>query len=198
MSAANKSGKQGRAESPARRRATEWLAADPDPETAAELQALLAGDPVDLEGRFDGRLAFGTAGMRGPMGAGPLRMNRVLVRMVAAALAERLLQEGEEQPHVVVGYDARHKSGLFAADTARVLAARQVTVTMVPGPVPTPVLAFAVKHLDASAGVMVTASHNPRADNGCKVYWRGGRQLAAPIDAEISRIIDRTAPLDPG
>ena len=180
---------------PARRRATEWLAADPDPETGAELQALLAGDPVDLERRFEGRLAFGTAGMRGPMGAGPLRMNRVLVRMVAAALAERVLQEGDEQPLVVVGYDARHRSDLFAADTARVLAARQVPVTMLPGPVPTPVLAFAVKHLDASAGVMVTASHNPRADNGYKVYWRGGRQLAAPIDAEISRIIDRTAPL---
>ena len=179
---------------PTRQRATEWLAADPDPETGAELQTLLAGDPVELERRFEGRLAFGTAGMRGPMGAGPLRMNRVLVRMVAAALAERVLQEGDEQ-HVVVGYDARHRSDRFAADTARVLAARQVPVTMLPGPVPTPVLAFAVKHLDASAGVMVTASHNPRADNGCKVYWRGGRQLAAPIDAEISRIIDRTPPL---
>ena len=181
---------------PTRRRAAEWLAADPDPETGAELQTLLAGDPVELERRFEARLAFGTAGMRGPMGAGPLRMNRVLVRMVAAALAERVRQEGDEQ-HVVVGYDARHRSDRFAADTARVLAGRQVPVTMLPGPVPTPVLAFAVKHLDASAGVMVTASHNPRADNGYKVYWRGGRQLAAPIDAEISRIIDRTAPLAP-
>ena len=181
-----------------RRRATQWLAADPDPETGAELRALLAGDPVDLERRFEGRLAFGTAGMRGRMGAGPLRMNRVLVRMVAAALAERVLQEREERPHVMVGYDARHKSGLFADDTARVLAARRVPVTVLPGPVPTPVLAFAVKHLDASAGVMVTASHNPRTDNGYKVYWRGGRQLAAPTDAEISRIIDRTAPPVPG
>ncbi len=197
MSAANKSGKQGRAESPTRQRALEWLVADPDPETGAELQALLDGDPIDLERRFEGRLAFGTAGMRGPMGAGPLRMNRVLVRMVAAALAVRVLEEGEEHPHVVVGYDARHRSHAFAADTARVLAARQVPVTVLPGPVPTPVLAFAVKHLDASAGVMVTASHNPRADNGYKVYWRGGQQLAAPIDAEISRIIDRTAPSAP-
>ncbi|MYB03718.1 MAG: phospho-sugar mutase, partial [Acidimicrobiaceae bacterium] len=92
-----------------RRRATEGLAADPDPDTSAELEALLAGDPVCLEHRFEGRLAFGTAGMRGRMGAGPLRMNRVLVRMVAAALAVRVLQEGEERPHVVVGYDARHK-----------------------------------------------------------------------------------------
>ena len=179
---------------PTRQRAEAWLAADPDPETGAELQALLAGDPVDLERRFEGRLAFGTAGMRGPMGAGPLRMNRVLVRMVAAALAVRVLQERDEQPRVVVGYDARHRSHLFAADTARVLAARQVPVTVLPGPVPTPLLAYAVKNLDASAGVMVTASHNPRTDNGYKVYWRGGRQLAAPIDAEISRIIDRTPP----
>ena len=179
----------------ARRRAEEWLAADPDPDTGAELQALLDGDPVDLERRFDGRLAFGTAGIRGRMGAGPLRMNRVLVRIVAAALAERVLQEREERPLVVVGYDARHRSHPFAADTARVLAAHRIRVTMLPMPAPTPVLAFAVKHLDASAGVMVTASHNPRSDNGYKVYWRGGQQLAAPVDTEIGQIIDRTAPL---
>ena len=178
-----------------RRRAEEWLAADPDPETRSELEALLAGDPVELERRFAGRLAFGTAGIRGPMGAGPMRMNRVLVRMVAAALAERLLQEREERPMVVVSYDARHRSHVFATDTARVLAARGIRVEVLPGPMPTPVLAFAVKHLDASAGVMVTASHNPRSDNGYKVYWRGGRQLVPPIDTEISEIIDRTAPL---
>ena len=178
-----------------RRRAEEWLATDPDPETRSELEALLAGDPVELERRFEGRLAFGTAGIRGPMGAGPMRMNRVLVRMVAAALAERLLQEREERPMVVVGYDARHRSHVFATDTARVLAARGIRVEVLPGPMPTPVLAFAVKHLDASAGVMVTASHNPRSDNGYKVYWRGGRQLVPPIDTEISEIIDRTAPL---
>ena len=178
-----------------RRRAEEWLAADPDPETRSELEALLAGDPVELERRFEGRLAFGTAGIRGPMGAGPMRMNRVLVRMVAAALAERLLQEREERPMVVVSYDARHRSHVFATDTARVLAARGIRVEVLPGPMPTPVLAFAVKHLDASAGVMVTASHNPRSDNGYKVYWRGGRQLVPPVDTEISEIIDRTAPL---
>ena len=178
-----------------RRRAEEWLAADPDPETRSELEALLAGDPVELERRFEGRLAFGTAGIRGPMGAGPMRMNRVLVRMVAAALAERLLSEREERPMVVVSYDARHRSHVFATDTARVLAARGIRVEVLPGPMPTPVLAFAVKHLDASAGVMVTASHNPRSDNGYKVYWRGGRQLVPPVDTEISEIIDRTAPL---
>ena len=171
------------------------MAADPDPETRSELEALLAGDPVELERRFEGRLAFGTAGIRGPMGAGPMRMNRVLVRMVAAALAERLLQERQERSMVVVSYDARHRSHVFATDTARVLAARGIRVEVLPGPMPTPVLAFAVKHLDASAGVMVTASHNPRSDNGYKVYWRGGHQLAPPIDTEIGEIIDRTAPL---
>ena len=180
---------------PARRRAEAWLAADPDADTRSELDALLCGDRVDLERRFEGRLAFGTAGIRGRMGAGPLRMNRVLVRILAAALAERVLQEREERPMVVVGYDARHRSHRFAIDTARVLVASGIRATVLPRPMPTPVLAFAVKHLDASAGVMVTASHNPRSDNGCKVYWRGGQQLAAPIDTEIGRIMDRTAPL---
>ena len=180
---------------PARRRAEAWLAADPDADTRSELEALLSGDRVDLERRFEGRLAFGTAGIRGRMGAGPLRMNRVLVRIVAAALAERVRQERDERPMVVVGYDARHRSHRFAIDTARVLVASGIRATVLPRPMPTPVLAFAVKHLDASAGVMVTASHNPRSDNGCKVYWRGGQQLAAPIDTEIGRIIDRTAPL---
>ena len=179
----------------ARSRAEAWLAADPDPETRSELEALLAGDPVELERRFEGRLAFGTAGIRGPMGAGPARMNRVLVRIVAAALAERLLQDGVPAAPVIVGYDARYRSRDFAIDTARVLARHRIRVTMLPEPMPTPVLAFAVKHVDAPAGVMVTASHNPRTDNGYKVYWRGGNQLAAPTDAEIGRIIDRTAPL---
>ena len=191
----HKQGKPPALTGPARRRAEAWLAADPDADTRSELEALLSGDRVDLERRFEGRLAFGTAGIRGRMGAGPLRMNRVLVRIVAAALAERVLQEREERPTVVVGYDARHRSHLFAIDAARVLVARGIRATVLPRPMPTPVLAFAVKHLDASAGVMVTASHNPRSDNGCKVYWRGGQQLAAPIDTEIGRIMDRTAPL---
>ncbi len=175
--------------------AERWLGADPDPGTRSELQALLTGDPPELRRRFTERLTFGTAGIRGPMGAGPARMNRVLVRIVAAALAERLLQDASGDTTVVVGYDARHRSTDFATDTARVLAGRGIAVTMLPMPTPTPVLAFAVKHLAASAGVMVTASHNPRSDNGYKVYWRGGNQLAAPIDEEISQIIDRTAPL---
>ena len=177
-----------------REEAKRWLAADPDPGTRVELQELLAGDPVELERRFAGRLAFGTAGIRGPMGAGPARMNRVLVRIATWALAERLLRDGPPDGAVIVGYDARHGSKDFATDTARVLAGRGVGVRMLPGELPTPVLAFAVKNLDAPAGVMVTASHNPRSDNGYKVYWRGGRLLAAPIDEEIGRIMDRTAP----
>ena len=128
------------------------------------------------------------------MGAGPARMNRVLVRIVTWALAERLLREGPPDGAVIVGHDARHGSKDFATDAARVLAGRGVGVRMLPGELPTPVLAFAVKNLDAPAGVMVTASHNPRSDNGYKVYWRGGRLLAAPVDEEIGRIIDRTAP----
>ena len=131
------------------------------------------------------------------MGAGPARMNRVLVRMVTSAVAQRLLQEGHPAGGVIVGYDARHRSRDFAADTARVLAGHGIGVRMLPEPLPTPVLAFAVKHLDAAAGVMVTASHNPRSDNGYKVYWRGGSLLAAPVDREISQIIDGAAPPAP-
>ena len=175
--------------------AERWLASDPDPGTRSELQELLDGDLVELGRRFSDRLAFGTAGIRGPMGAGPARMNRVLVRIVTSALAQRLLQDGPPDGAVIVGHDARHGSKDFATDTARVLAGRGVGVRMLPAEIPTPVLAFAVKHLEAAAGVMVTASHNPRSDNGYKVYWRGGSLLAAPIDEEIGRIIDRTAPL---
>ena len=178
-----------------RAEAERWLAADPDDGTRAELQHLLDTDPVELERRFGGRLAFGTAGIRGPMGAGPARMNRVLVRIVTAALAQRLLEDGPPDAAVVVGYDARHRSRDFATDAARVLAGRGIGVRLLPEPAPTPVLAFAAKHLDSPAGVMITASHNPRSDNGCKVFWRGGEQLAAPVDAEIGRIIDGMAPL---
>ena len=175
--------------------ARQWLAADPDTDTAAELQGLLDGDPAELGRRFTGRLAFGTAGIRGPMGAGPTRMNRVLVRMATSALARRLLRDGHPDGGVIIGYDARHRSRDFAVDTARVLAGHRIEARMLPEPMPTPVLAFAVKHLEAAAGVMVTASHNPRSDNGYKVYWRGGSLLAEPVDREISHIIDGTAPL---
>lgn len=176
-----------------RRLAEEWLAVDPDPEDRAEVRRLLdSADHAELTERFGARLAFGTAGMRGAAGAGPMRMNRVLARVVAASVAERILRDRPADPHVVIGRDARHRSRDIAGDAARVLAARGVRVTTLAEPLPTPVLAFAVRHLRASAGMMVTASHNPRRDNGCKVYWRGGAQLAAPVDAEISDIIDRT------
>ncbi len=194
------------AQSDPRRLATAWRAVDPDPETRAETDAILAAGDGAVAARFSNTLEFGTAGLRGALGAGPARMNRVLVRVVAAALAERLLAEGDA-PRVVIGFDARRNSDHFAWDTARVLAARGARCTVFPEPVPTPLLAFAVGRSDAAAGVMVTASHNPRTDNGYKVYWRGGAQIVPPIDAEISALIaatpllgdDELAPIgDPG
>ena len=168
--------------------AAAWLAVDPDPELRVELDGLLTSAPEDVERLFSGRLAFGTAGLRGALGLGPRRMNRVLVRVVAAALASVL--DSASPRHVVVGFDARHGSRDFADDTARVLASRGVKVTLFEDVVPTPVLAFSVRHLDASAGAMVTASHNPRHDNGYKVYWQDGAQLGSPIDQQVSDAID--------
>jgi len=176
-----------RAEDTARR----WLEVDPDPETRAETERLLAAGGDELDDRFGGRLAFGTAGIRGRRGAGPMRMNRVLVRSVAAAVAEVLLATAESDPPlVVVGFDARHQSDDFATDTARVLAARGVGSLVLPGPLPTPVLAHAVRESGADAGVMATASHNPAADGGYKVYWGDGAQIVPPIDSKISAAID--------
>lgn len=175
-----------------------WLAADPDSETRSELSAIM-DDADALVEHFATPLRFGTAGIRGRMGPGPARMNRVLVRMVAAALADRLLSDrtgpNEIPPEVVIGFDARHNSDVFAEDMARVLAARDVRVVLLDAPRPTPVLAFAVRHLGASVGVMVTASHNPATDNGVKVYWDDGIQIISPIDGEIMAALDSTAPL---
>ena len=171
--------------------ARSWLSVDPDPETRAETERLLSVGGTELTSRFGHRLQFGTAGLRGRLGAGPSRMNRVIVRVVAAAIAKQL--HPGAHPHVVVGYDARHGSADFAHDTARVLAAREVKCTLFPEPAPTPLLAFAVRHFDADAGVMVTASHNPREDNGYKVYGRGGALITAPFDTEIARTIDEIA-----
>jgi len=167
-----------------------WLEIDPDPVTRAQTASLLAVGGDGVAEHFGARLAFGTAGLRGKLGTGPNRINRVLVRLVAAALALKASEDPAR--HVVVGFDARHNSLHFARDTARVLAAHGLKCTLLPRPMPTPVLAFAVKELDASAGVMVTASHNPRDDNGYKVYWKGGAQLVAPLDREIGGLIDRT------
>ncbi|HEY8060348.1 MAG TPA: phospho-sugar mutase [Acidimicrobiales bacterium] len=167
-----------------------WWALDPDPDTRAELRALLeSGDEAELERRFAGRLMFGTAGLRAPLGAGPLRMNRVVVRQATAGLM-RFLPEGAT---VVIGYDARHKSDVFAQDVAGVVAAAGGRPLLLPLRLPTPVLAFAVCHLGTDAGVMVTASHNPPADNGYKVYLHDGAQIVPPADVEIAAAIDAVA-----
>jgi phosphomannomutase len=173
-----------------------WLAQDPDPATRAELQELIdSGDTAALEERFAGRLDFGTAGLRGEIGAGPTRMNRVLVGQAAAGLAAYLLAR-EEHPTVVIGYDGRTNSDVFARDSAELLEGAGVRATLLPRRLPTPVLAFAVRHLGASAGVMVTASHNPARDNGYKVYLGGldhGSQIVPPADADIQAEILRVA-----
>ncbi|GGP17403.1 phospho-sugar mutase [Nonomuraea glycinis] len=173
--------------------AREWLSQDPDPDTRAELSALLERDDTEaLRDRFDAKLEFGTAGLRGELGAGPNRMNRVTVMRAAAGLAQ-VLGPGK---HVVIGYDARHKSDVFARDTAAVLTGAGLHASLLPCPLPTPVLAFAVRHLGADAGVTVTASHNPPRDNGYKVYWGDGSQIVPPIDSRISAAIDAVGPVD--
>jgi phosphomannomutase len=187
-------------------RARAWLTQDPDPETRAELDDLVtraeSGDEdaaADLASRFDGRLEFGTAGLRGELGAGSARMNRVLVAQAAAGLAAYLLERAgadAEPPTVVVGYDGRRNSHVFAVDSAEIFAGAGFRAILMPRLLPTPVLAFAVRHLGAAAGVMVTASHNPPNDNGYKVYLGGaddGSQIVPPADADIAAHIERIA-----
>ncbi|MBO3745175.1 phospho-sugar mutase [Streptosporangiaceae bacterium NEAU-GS5] len=171
--------------------AREWIAQDPDPETRAELEGLL-DDEGALRDRFAAKLEFGTAGLRGELGAGPNRMNRVTVMRAAAGLAA-VLGPGA---HVVIGYDARRNSDVFARDTAAVLVGAGLRASVMGGRFPTPVLAFAVRHLGADAGVMVTASHNPPRDNGYKVYWGDGRQIVPPVDGQISHAIDLVGRVD--
>jgi phosphomannomutase len=172
-------------------RAKVWLAEDPDSETREELGKIIeAGDLGALAERFAGTLQFGTAGLRGELGAGPMRMNRAVVIRAAAGLAAYLKAQGQGGGLVVVGYDARYKSADFARDTAAVMTGAGLRAAVLPRPLPTPVLAFAVRHLGAVAGVEVTASHNPPRDNGYKVYLGEGSQIVPPADGEIAAEID--------
>ncbi len=176
-----------------------WLDEDPDPETREELRALIeacavadndASDARDeLADRFSGTLQFGTAGLRGELGAGPNRMNRVVVSRAAAGLGRYLLDTGHRGEPVGIGYDARKNSDVFARDTAEVLSGLGLRPMVLPRPLPTPVLAFAIRHLGACAGVMVTASHNPPRDNGYKVYLGDGSQITPPADEQIAAAI---------
>ncbi|KOG13494.1 MULTISPECIES: phospho-sugar mutase [Streptomyces] len=168
-------------------RAQAWLAEDPDSETREELAKLIdAGATDELAARFSGTLQFGTAGLRGEIGAGPMRMNRSVVIRAAAGLAAYLKAKGQTGGLVVIGYDARYKSADFARDTASVMIGAGLRAAVLPRPLPTPVLAYAIRHLGAVAGVEVTASHNPPRDNGYKVYLGDGSQIVPPADAEIA------------
>ncbi len=173
-----------------------WLAQDPDPNTRAEVERLItAADQTGLADRFGTRLAFGTAGLRGLFGAGPNRMNRLVVRQTTSGLAAYLLEHINEAGRrgVVVGYDGRRQSREFARDTASVLAGYGIVVHLFDRELPTPLTAFAVKEYGAAAGVMITASHNPPDYNGYKVYWENGAQIISPIDEGIAFAIEKAA-----
>nr|WP_040456461.1 phospho-sugar mutase [Kribbella catacumbae] len=174
-----------------------WLSEDPDPDTRAELRQLLdAGDAAELADRFAGTLEFGTAGLRGAVGAGSNRMNRVVVIRAAAGLAAYLKANGLTDGPVLIGYDARHKSDVFAEDTAAVIRGAGLDAVLLDRPTPTPVVAFGIRHLKAVAGIVVTASHNPPQDNGYKVYLGDGSQIVPPADSEIATAIDAVGSLD--
>ncbi|MFI1398525.1 phospho-sugar mutase [Streptomyces sp. NPDC020681] len=178
-------------------RAQRWLEEDPDAETRDELGKLIAARDLDeLAARFGGMLQFGTAGLRGELGAGPMRMNRAVVIRAAAGLAAYLRAKEQTGGLVVIGYDARYKSADFARDTAAVMVAAGFRAAVLPRPLPTPVLAYAIRHLRAVAGVEVTASHNPPRDNGYKVYLGDGSQIVPPADAEIAAEIEAVASLN--
>ncbi|MGC8471742.1 MAG: phospho-sugar mutase [Acidimicrobiales bacterium] len=178
-----------------------WAAQDPDDADRAEIERLLAdpspGAYAELKDCFAGRLHFGTAGLRGALGAGPNRMNRAVVRQTTAALARWLDEHRPEarRAGVVVGSDARHRSRELADEVGAVLAGHEIRVHRLPDRRPTPLLAFAVRHTGAAAGVMITASHNPPQDNGYKLYLGDGAQIVPPVDAEIEALSERVGPL---
>lgn len=182
--------------------AQNWLNQDPDQETRAELEQLIseakAGNATaqaELANRFNGRLQFGTAGLRGRLQAGSMGMNRVLVAQAAGGLAD-YLKDYDKEPSIVIGYDGRKNSDVFARDTAEIMAGAGIKAYLLPRKLPTPVLAYAIQYFDTTAGVMVTASHNPPEDNGYKVYLgkaNGGGQIVSPADKDIAALIDKVA-----
>lgn len=178
-----------------------WIADDVDPDAAAELRTIAdaaergdQGAVADLADRFASPLSFGTAGLRGPLRAGPNGMNRTVVRRTSAGIAAWLSGRNRAGAVVVIGHDARHGSAVFAEDSAAVFAAAGCDVRLLPAVVPTPVLAFAVKALGAEVGVVITASHNPARDNGYKVYGSDGAQIVPPTDAEIEAAVHAVGP----
>lgn len=173
--------------------ANSWLEQDPDPETRAELKALIEGGDLNgLRERFESRIDFGTAGLRGQLGAGTNRMNRVLVSQAAAGIANYLNKQ-VANPSIVIGFDARKNSEIFAKDSGQIFTAQGIKVFLFDEIVATPLVAFAVRELGCSMGVMVTASHNPPGDNGYKVYEQSGSQIISPTDKEISKDIEAFA-----
>ncbi|BDR15039.1 phospho-sugar mutase [Vibrio sp. STUT-A11] len=178
----------------------QWLARDPDPKTREELQHLVDKNAQqELNDRFGSRLAFGTAGLRGKVGAGPNRMNRLVIQETATGLGHYLIEQVQDATSrgVVIGYDGRPDSKQFAHDTASVLTALGIKVYLTHKVAATPIVAFGVRTLNAAAAVVVTASHNPPEYNGFKVYWENGAQIIPPHDSGIAAEIDQatTKPL---